>query len=172
MKRTYKTALTLTFILSLALGIVTKAEAKLKKGDAFPLVSLPSLAGSGSIDLSKYKGKVVIVDFWASWCEPCKVELPYLDKLALKNKGKDLVVIGVNLDEKKAEAVAFLKSHPVQLPIAYDGEKKTLVEKAEIEVMPTSFIIDKKGVIADRHEAFRSGDEAKIEKLISELMKK
>lgn len=172
MKLTLMNTLTLTFFMSLGLGIVTNAEAKLKKGDAFPLVSLPSLSGNGSIDLSKYKGKVVIIDFWASWCEPCKVELPFLNKLAQKYKGKDLVVIGVNLDEKKSEAAAFLKSHPVQLPIAFDGEKKTLVEKAQVEVMPTSFIVDKNGVIADRHEAFRAGDEAKIEKLVSELMKK
>ncbi len=175
MKRTFSAALTtftLAWTISLCLGLVTSAEAKLKKGDVFPVVSLPTLNGKGSIDLAKYKGKVVIIDFWASWCEPCKIELPYLNKLAQKNKGKDFVVIGVNLDEKKADAMAFLKAHPVQLPMAYDGDKKTLVEKAEIEVMPTSFIIDKNGVIADRHEAFRSGDEAKIEKLVSELMKK
>lgn len=157
---------------ALVLALSTTAEAKLKKGDAFPMATLPALNGKGSLDLSKYKGKVVIVDFWASWCEPCKIELPYLNGLAKKYKGKDVVIIGVNLDEKQADAMTFLKDHPVQLPLAYDGVKKVLAEKAEIEVMPTSFIIDKKGVVAERHQAFREGDGAKIEKEVEELLKK
>jgi cytochrome c biogenesis protein CcmG/thiol:disulfide interchange protein DsbE len=148
------------------------AEAKLKKGDAFPLLSLPSLNGKEPIDLAKYKGKVIIVDFWASWCEPCKIELPYLNGLNKKYKGQDVVIIGVNLDEKKADAVTFLKDHGVQLPLAYDGEKKVLAEKAEIEVMPTSFIIDQKGLIAERHQAFRKGDGQKIEQEVAALLKK
>lgn len=166
----FKTSALLTLALLTTVAIALPAQAKLKKGDVFPMVSLPMLSGKGSIDLAKYKGKVVIVDFWASWCEPCKIELPYLDKLAKKDK--DVVIIGVNLDEKKADALAFLKDHKVSLPLAYDGEKKTLVEKAEIEVMPTSFIIGKDGKIAERHEAFRDGDGAKIEKEIAELKKK
>jgi thiol-disulfide isomerase/thioredoxin len=156
----------------LVLTLSATAQAKLKKGDAFPLSSLPALQGKGAIDLSKYKGKVVIVDFWASWCEPCKIELPYLNNLAKKYKGKDVVIVGVNLDEKPSDALGFLKAHPVQLPLAYDGAKKVLAEKAEIEVMPTSFIIDKKGMIAERHQAFREGDSEKIEKEVAELLKK
>ncbi len=156
----------------IALTLTATAEAKLKKGDAFPFASLPALNGKGTVDMTKYKGKVVIVDFWASWCEPCKIELPYLNNLAKKYKGKDVVIVGVNLDEKQADALTFLKAHPVQLPLAYDGAKKVLAEKAEIEVMPTSFIIDKNGVIAERHQAFREGDGEKIEKEVAELLKK
>jgi thiol-disulfide isomerase/thioredoxin len=160
----------LTFSFSILMSAT--AEAKLKKGDQFPTPVLPALNGKGSIDLAKYKGKVVIVDFWASWCEPCKIELPYLNGLNKKYKGKNVVIIGVNLDEKQGDAVAFLKDHPVQLPLAYDGAKKVLAEKAEIEVMPTSFIIDKNGVIAERHQAFREGDGAKIEQEVAALLKK
>ena len=150
--------------------VTSTAEAKLKKGDAFPTPSLPALNGKGTIDLSKYKGKVVILDFWASWCEPCKIELPYLNSLAKKNK--DVVIIGINMDEKQPEAMAFLKEHPVQLPLAYDGAKKTLAEKVEIETMPTSFIIGKDGKIAERHQGFRDGDGAKIEQEVAALQKK
>ena len=155
----------------LVLAMSASAQAKLKKGDAFPLPTLPALQGKGTLDLSKYKGKVIIVDFWASWCEPCKIELPYLNNLAKKYKGKDVVIIGVNLDEKQPDAIAFLKDHPVQLPLAYDGAKKVLADKAEIEVMPTSFIIDKKGIVAERHQAFRDGDGAKIESEVAKLLK-
>lgn len=136
------------------------------------MISVPSLNGKGTLDLSKYKGKVVIVDFWASWCEPCKIELPYLNGLAKKMAGKNVVILGVNMDEKKADAASFLKDHPVQLPLGYDGDKKVLAGKVDIETMPTSFIIGKDGKIADRHEAFREGDGAKIEATVNELLKK
>lgn len=147
------------------------AQAKLKKGDAFPTDTVPMLNGKGQIDLSKYKGKVVIVDFWASWCEPCKIELPALNALNKKWKGKDVVIIGISLDEKKADALTFLKEHPVQFALGYDGDKKVLAQKADIETMPTSFIIGKNGKIAARHEAFREGDEKKIEAEVLNLLK-
>ena len=147
------------------------AHAKLKKGDDFPSDVVPALNGGGPIDVSKYKGKVVIVDFWASWCEPCKIELPALNALSKKLKGQDVVIVGVNLDEKKSDAQSFLKAHPVQLAIGYDGDKKVLAQKGDIETMPTSFILDKKGKIAFRHQAFRAGDEKKIEAEVMGLLK-
>lgn len=157
-------------VLLLASLVTGTAEAKLKKGDVFPSDAVPTLDGKGKLDISKYKGKVVIVDFWASWCEPCKIELPALNALQKKYKDK-LVVVGVNLDEKKADANAFLKEHPAAITLGYDGDKQVLAKKAEIETMPTSFIVDKKGVIQLRHQGFRAGDDAKIEKEITELMK-
>ena len=148
------------------------ALGKIKKGDAFPAGAIPALTGKGTVEPAKNKGKVVIVDFWASWCEPCKVELPALNALYKKYKSRGLVVIGVNLDEKKADALGFLKEHPVQIPLGYDGgEKKVLAEQAEIEVMPTSFIVDKKGIVSERHQAFRDGDAKKIEALVVKLLK-
>lgn len=148
------------------------AQAKIKAGDVFPAGAVPSLDGKGTVEPAKMKGKVVIVDFWASWCEPCKIELPALNALYKKYKSKGLVVVGVNLDEKKTDAQAFLKDHPVDFPLAWDGgDKKVLAEKASIETMPTSFIVDKKGVISVRHAAFREGDEKKIEAEIVKLLK-
>ncbi len=149
---------------------VTAAQAKLGKGDVFPFVTLPALDGKGSIDLAKYKGKVVIVDLWASWCAPCKLELPFLNQLVKTHKG--LMVIGVNLDDTRAEANAFLTEHPLEIPLAYDGEKKILVDKAVVEALPTSFLIDKKGRIFERHESFSESDGKKIEAEVALLSKK
>ena len=149
---------------------VTNAAAKIAKGDVFPLVSLPALDGNGSVDLAKYKGKVVLVDLWASWCAPCKIELPFLNQLAKAHK--DLAVIAVNLDDTRTDANEFLKTHPVQIPLAYDGEKKVLVDKAAIEALPTSFLIDKKGRIFERHESFSETDGKKIEAEVALLLKK
>lgn len=158
---------------ALALAFVATAsfaEAKTKQGDAFPTSVVPSLDGKSKIEIAKMKGKVVIVDFWASWCEPCKIELPALNALYKKYKDKGLVVIGVNLDEKKPDAMGFLKENPVQFPLAYDGDKQVLAKQVEIEKMPTSFILDKSGKVAVRHEAFREGDADKIEAEIKKLL--
>lgn len=159
-------------VLALSLLVVGTAEAKLKKGDAFPTDVVPTLDGKGKLDISKYKGKVVIVDFWAQWCEPCQKELPALSALQKKYKDK-LVVIGMNLDEPKdkAAAVKFVKDHKAQVTLGYDGEKQLLAKKAEIETMPTSFIVDKNGVIAVRHEGYREEDAKKIEDHVKELLK-
>ncbi|MES2962836.1 MAG: TlpA disulfide reductase family protein [Bdellovibrionota bacterium] len=170
MLKSFRGILAVTALIALCSPI--DAQAKIKKGDAFPAGAVPALNGKGTVEPAKHKGKVVIVDFWASWCEPCKIELPALNALYKKYKSKGLVVIGVNLDEKKADATGFLKEHPVDFPLGYDGgEKKVLAEQAEIETMPTSFIVDKKGVISERHQAFRAGDEKKIEALIVKLLK-
>jgi thiol-disulfide isomerase/thioredoxin len=159
--------------LGLAIGLLAgtnPAMAKLKEGAPFPKGVVPTLDGKGKVDITSLKGKVVIVDFWASWCEPCKIELPALNEMYKKYKSKGLVVIGVNMDEKKADAQAFLKEHPVQVPLAYDGDKQVLAKQIEIDKMPTSFIIDKKGKVAVRHEAFREGDAEKIEQEVKKLL--
>jgi cytochrome c biogenesis protein CcmG/thiol:disulfide interchange protein DsbE len=167
--RTQHFVCTLGLVIGLLAG-TTPAMAKLKEGAAFPKGVVPTLDGKGKVDISSMKGKVVIVDFWASWCEPCKIELPALNEMYKKYKSKGLVVVGVNMDEKKADALAFLKEHPVQVQLAYDGEKKVLAEQIEIDKMPTSFIVDKHGKVAVRHEAFRDGDAAKIEEEIKKLL--
>jgi cytochrome c biogenesis protein CcmG/thiol:disulfide interchange protein DsbE len=146
------------------------AQAKLKEGDAFPSPKLPVLNNKGTLDLASYKGKVVIVDFWASWCEPCKVELPALNDFYKKYKAKGLVVVGVNMDENSEDAKAFLKDHPVQVPLAYDGKAQVLAKQLDIDKMPTSFILDKSGKIAERHEAFREGDAKKMEAEVIKLL--
>lgn len=149
------------------------ASKLLDKGERkdFPKVSLPAFSGKGTLNPGAMKGKVVIVDFWASWCEPCKVELPFLNSLYKKYKSKGLVVVGVNMDEKIDDAKAFLKEHPVQLPLAYDGAKQVLAQKKNIDKMPTSFILDKEGKEAVRHEAFHPGDEKAFEEHIVKLLK-
>jgi thiol-disulfide isomerase/thioredoxin len=111
--------------------------------------------------------KVVIVDFWASWCEPCKVELPALEKLHKKYKGK-LTVIGVNVDDDMNEAKNFLKDHPVSFDLVHDKGQK-IAGEIGIEKMPTSFILSK-GKIIKVHQAFRPGDEQKIEAEVKKIL--
>ena len=160
--------------LALGLAIITSlsAQAKVKEGSAFPTAKLPMLQGSGTMDLNTLKGKVVIYDFWASWCEPCKIELPALNKMYKKYKAQGLVVIGINMDEKPDDARAFLKEHPITVPLLADGKAQVLAKQLEIDKMPTSFIVGKDGKVAERHEAYREGDDKKIEAQIKALLAK
>ena len=154
-------------VMAMTFCLSPSAEAKLKEGQEFPTLKVSGFPGKPKVDASKYKGKVVIVDFWASWCEPCKVELPALNKLHKKYKGK-VVVIGVNVDEKIDDAKSFLKDHPVGFDLVHD-KKQAVAGELGIEKMPTSFILSD-GKIVKVHEAFREGDEKKIEAEIKKLL--
>ena len=144
------------------------------------LVTLLFLAGVAHADLkqgdrardfeqlSKLRGKVVLLDFWASWCEPCKRELPILNKLAPKLKEKGVEIVTVNIDEKKDNAEQFLREHGVKLNVVYDKDHK-IVGEWEPPKMPTSFVIDRNGVIRAVNAGFDSGDEAKLEKQLTAI---
>lgn len=154
-------------LLAAMLLFAPNAHAKLKEGMDFPSLKVAPFPGKPVVDAGKFKGKVVIVDFWASWCEPCKIELPALNKLHEKYKGK-LVVIGVNVDENLNDAKTFLKSHPVGFDLVHDKGQKNAGELG-IEKMPTSFILAN-GKIVKLHEAFRAGDEKKMDEEVKKLL--
>lgn len=166
----FGTLAALTTVFALSFSFTSTANAKLKEGAEFPaLVSAP-FPGAPKVDAAKLmKGKVVIVDFWASWCEPCKIELPALNALHKKFKGK-VMIVGINVDDDINEAKSFLKEHGVSFPLAYDKDKK-MVTTLEISTMPTSFILSE-GKIVKIHSGFRAGDEKKIEEEIKSLLKK
>ena len=130
-------------------GAVVSANAALKVGD-----TLPDLAGfklEGKLPDS-LKGKVVILDFWASWCLPCAESFPAMDELQKKYAGR-LVVLAVNVDEKAADMETFLKKHPVSFTVVHDSEQK-LVAVVSPETMPTSFVIDGDGRVRFLHNGF------------------
>jgi thiol-disulfide isomerase/thioredoxin len=140
----------------------------LKVGDALPDLSKFGLEGKLPADL---KGKVVLLDFWASWCGPCKESFPVMEELHHKYGSKGLVILAVNVDEESAAMQDFLKSHPVSFTIVHDQTKK-LVNTASIGSMPTSFVIGTDGKIATVHKGFHGKESAKqyvdeIEKLLA-----
>lgn len=134
---------------------------------------LPALAGCGlEGSIPATTDRVVLLDFWASWCGPCKRSFPELDKLNQAYRGRGLVVCAVNVDEKADDMDAFLKEHPVSFAVVRDAQQK-LVATAGVESMPTSFLVDRKGAIRFTHVGFhgeQSVTELKqeIEKLLAE----
>jgi thiol-disulfide isomerase/thioredoxin len=141
---------------ALLAGTFFTAHAALKVGDTLPDLSTFKLEGKLPDSL---KGKVVLVDFWASWCLPCAKSFPVLDELQ-KKYGDKLVIVGVNVDEKAANMDTFLKKHPVGFTVVRDWEQK-LVAVVSPETMPTSFILDGEGKVRFLHNGFHGEDTRK-----------
>jgi thiol-disulfide isomerase/thioredoxin len=140
-------------------------------GQAAPQFTLPTLQQNQPTALSQFAGKVVYLDFWASWCAPCRTSFPLLNQLHEKLKVQGFEVVAVNLDEDKAKAEQFLKEIPVNFTVLRD-EKGEWADKFVVESMPTSFIIDKQGVVQHIHHGFTANDITDLEKKIAELLAK
>lgn len=158
-------------LLAAVLAVFSFNSFALSVGDKAPAFKLDRLEAKGTKKLSQYRGKVVYLDFWASWCGPCKKSLPLLDDLRKKYKKNGFEVLAINLDEEKGEALSFLKKFPVSYPTLSD-HKGILPDKYQIQGMPTSFLIDRKGRIAMIHTGFKSSDMAIIKKAVLKQLKK
>ena len=140
-------------------------------GQPAPQFTLPTLKTDSPIALKQFAGKVVYLDFWASWCAPCKTSFPLLNKLHTKLKEQGFEVVAVNLDETKLLGEKFLQEVPVDFTVLHD-EKGEWADKYVVESMPTSFIIDKNGVVQKIHHGFTSDDIKELEAKITELLAK
>ncbi len=121
----------------------------------------------GVVKLDALRGHVVYVDFWASWCGPCRASFPWMAKLAERQRAKGLEVVAVNLDKDRALADAFLAEHPAAFKVAFDPAGRT-AEAWKVAIMPTSFLIGKDGSILLRHPGFDARGAAELEKRIDE----
>jgi cytochrome c biogenesis protein CcmG, thiol:disulfide interchange protein DsbE len=157
-------------ILAGALMLPVAARAEVKTGEKSPDFSAKTFNG-GDLKLSSLRGKVVLLDFWASWCEPCKKELPLLSKMAPRLKSKGIEIVAVNIDEDKAKAEDFLRTHALSLTVVSD-QGKSIVGRWEPPKMPSSFAIDKNGVVRAVNGGFEPGDESKLEAQLTQLATK
>ncbi len=133
----------------------------LQAGDKAPEVVLPSLLEGEKLSLSSLRGKVVYVDFWASWCGPCRKSFPALKQLRAELLAHGFEVYAINLDEKAADTAAFLKKFPVDFPLLHDAVGKT-AEQFGVMGMPTAYLLDQQGVIRKVHQGFKEKDIEKI----------
>ena len=138
-------------------------------GQQVPESEFAVLRGTGSMSLSSLRGKVVLLDFWASWCAPCQEELPMLDDLAVRLKGKGIEVVGLSIDENLADAEQFLqRKSDWSLTLGHDPEQKT-ADRFKPPKMPTSYVIDRNGVVRQMNAGFERADLEKIEAQLLEL---
>lgn len=140
----------------------------LEAGQPAPEIQLKDLSGK-PVTLSALKGKVVIVDFWASWCGPCRQSMPVLEKLSKTYKEKGLVVLGVNTDNDAKSASKFLAEVPVSFVVVNDADKRVARAYAP-PTMPSSYIIDKQGRVRQVHAGFKAGDAKQLEAEIQQLL--
>jgi peroxiredoxin len=134
-----------------------------------PDFSLPARDGS-KVQLSDLKGEVVMINFWASWCGPCRQEMPLLEQIQEKYEPLGFTMLGVNVEPDSAEAEKFLKSVQVSFPILFDREN-SVSARFGVEAMPSSVLIDREGNVRHVHRGYKPGDEAVYADLIRGLVK-
>ena len=120
-------------------------------------VEAPDLAGR-IVRVGEATGSVRVIDFWATWCEPCVAVLEGLDRLGAV-AGGDLMVYAVSIDEERAPLEAFLSAHPLRLNMLWDPGGKRHAERLRIEQLPTTLLVDRKGLVRFIHRGWRSGDD-------------
>lgn len=122
------------------------------------------------VKLSDYRGQVVYLDFWASWCQPCRKSFGWMNKMQ-SLYGKDgFKVIAVNLDESRSKADKFLQQIPAKFDVAFDPRGNT-AETYQVKAMPSSYLIDKNGNLVHANLGFRGTDEEKLEQKIRNLVR-
>jgi cytochrome c biogenesis protein CcmG/thiol:disulfide interchange protein DsbE len=129
--------------------------------------SLPT--DTGEISLSQLQGQVVYVDFWASWCVPCRKSFPWMNDLHARYGKQGLTIIAINLDTERGLSAKFLEKYPAQFVVAYDPQG-AVAEAYRVAGMPTSYLINRQGQLHSTHQGFREDDMAPLEAEIRALL--
>ena len=134
-----------------------------------PDFTLKSLEGS-NLRLEEYRGQVVLINFWASWCGPCRQEMPVLDRLHHRYEDTGFAVLGINVEGDSGSAREIVDKTNVTFPILFDDEQK-VSELYSLEAMPSTVVVDRDGVIRYIHRGYKPGDEAKYVEVVKELIR-
>jgi thiol-disulfide isomerase/thioredoxin len=154
-------------LLALSLFVAQSGHAA-AVGDPAPDCNLTGFADAKPVSL-KQPGKVLYVDFWASWCGPCIESMPFMDKMNDQLKAKGFELIAVNVDEERADADEFLAKRPVRFTVAANPDGNC-PSSFGVMAMPSSYLIDKKGIIRHVQLGFRKGEAADIRKKVEALL--
>lgn len=134
------------------------------------LAATPESRGDDlALDLDAYRGKVVVVDFWASWCVPCRRSFPWLNSMQKKYADEGLVIVGVNMDASADDAQAFLRDFPADFRIVNDPEG-VLAREFDVIAMPSSYVIDRNGRIAAKHLGFKVKKQDEYEAMLRDTL--
>ena len=136
---------------------------------AAPNFTLKSLSGK-NIKLSELTGNVVLLNFWATWCGPCRQEMPLLNAIHKKYEALGFTVLGVNVEEQSDSARSYIKDSPVDFPILLDSSNK-VSKLFNVVAMPTTVVIGRDGNMRFLHQGYKPGDEAEYRKMVKKLIR-
>jgi len=160
------TRLLLSVLCALLMSVTVQAGSFTGQAHDFTLKS----RGGDNIRLNELAGQVVLINFWASWCGPCRKEMPKLEELHEKYKDLGVTILGINIDENSELSKKVLKDITVTFPILYDNENK-VSEQYSIEAMPATFLVDRNGNFRFRHDGYKAGYEDTYDQQIKQLMR-
>jgi thiol-disulfide isomerase/thioredoxin len=153
--------------------VLLQLQRALAAGLAAFLASFGCLAAAPELppDFARYRGQVVVIDFWASWCKPCRQSIPWLNDLRTRYGAQGLVIVGVNVDANRADAEKFLREVPIGFEVLYDPQGK-VAEQFGLQGMPSSFVFDREGKLAHTLLGYREARRGEHETEILNLLKR
>jgi len=163
-----RVCLSLVVLFSLSLVAVGPVNAASGAKPA-PNFTLKSTTGK-NMKLSEMTGNVVLINFWASWCGPCREEMPLLNALHKKYQSLGFTVLGVNVEEQTDKARGFLNDFPVDFPVLLDN-KNQVSQLYNVVAMPTTVVVDRDGNMRFLHKGYKPGDEKKYRKMVKKLVR-
>ncbi len=149
------------FLLALSLNALAQEPA--------PSFTLPTLPNNGEISLAALKGRVVYLDFWATWCPPCRKSFPWMDEMQTQYGDDGLTIVAISIDRNRELTERFIQQMEPGFTIAHDPQG-AVSKKYKVSAMPTSYLIDRKGNIVSTHIGFRESDKAGLERKIEDLL--
>ena len=156
-------------LIGTALFMAALPACAVKAGETAPLFALPTAANE-TIDLARLRGRVVFVDFWASWCAPCRRSFPWMNALQARYGNQGLAIVGINVDKRRIDAERFLRDVPATFSVVYDAQGSAPAA-FDVKGMPSSYVIDRHGVVVAVEEGFhderRDAIEARIRALLA-----
>jgi len=157
-------------VLALVLvGTAPRLSRALEINDTLPLVSVHNAAGE-VLALAELKGKVTYIDFWASWCPPCRESFPFMNELTKRYGKEGLNIVAISVDQDRAAAEKALKRLDPQFQVVFDSSGEA-AKAFKLPTMPTSFVVDSEGRVRAIKRGFKNSEKADLEKVIAELLK-
>ena len=157
------------FLVALLVAVLATAPGyAARTGEPAPAFALPTAAGD-TVDLARLRGRVVYVDFWASWCTPCRRSFPWMNELDARYRDAGLTIVAINVDKRREDAMRFLRDVPARFTVVFDAEGKT-PDAFDVKGMPSSYLIDREGRLVAVEEGFHDERAAVIEQRIRALL--